>query len=117
MKNAIHTLLFLFPSLLRGEESSTLGGGNNLFQTALMLGVVFFFFYFILVRPESKKRRELERKKKGIEKGDGVITMGGFLGTVRQIREKTLIIALQGDAEMEIQKGAIIDVQKPEGKK
>ena len=39
-------------------------------------------FYLFLIRPQSQKAKEEERYRKGLQKGDRVMTSGGIHGTV-----------------------------------
>ncbi|MBO5214322.1 MAG: preprotein translocase subunit YajC [Clostridia bacterium] len=82
--------------LLLATDVATDGGASN--QTPLeslwgILGSVLSFaliivvFYFFLIRPQKKQQKETEKMRSSIEVGDQVTTIGGIVGTVRQIKD------------------------------
>jgi len=48
--------------------------------------------------PESKRRKQMQAFREGLKKGDKVITAGGIYGTVKEIKETTLLIEVDGNA-------------------
>ncbi len=71
--------------------------------------LMFVILYLLLIRPQQKKQRRHQQMLQSLKKGDRVITTGGFLATILNIKEKENIIVLQlaDKVKVEIQKGAI----------
>lgn len=67
-------------------ESGGGGGASNL-MTIGMLVLIVVFFYFFLIRPQKKQQKETEQMRSSITVGDQVTTIGGIVGTVRQIKD------------------------------
>ena len=44
-------------------------------------------FYFLLIRPQGQARKKHEGLLAALKKGDEVMTAGGILGTVKDIKE------------------------------
>ena len=70
------------------------GGGYSLF---IMLGLMILVLYFFMWRPESKRRKQMAQFRAGLKKGDKIITAGGIYGVVKEIKETTLLIEVDGN--------------------
>jgi preprotein translocase subunit YajC len=77
----------------------------------VMFGVV---FYLIAIRPQQKRAKEQANMLKAIKAGDKILTTGGIIGTVINVKEKTLSIR-SADSKMEITKSAIAEVTERSG--
>ena len=92
---------------------------------ANLLLLVFFIFilYFMLIRPQRKKDKADQAMRSSLEVGDEVITVGGVIGKVTKITDKTVVIETgSGRNKIEFLKTAISSVSKgdsakPESKK
>lgn len=69
--------------------------------------VMVFVFYFILIRPQAKQQKQQEQMRKGLDKGDNVVTTGGVVGIVLSVKERTLTIRSE-DTKLEILKSAVV---------
>ena len=58
----------------------------------IMIGLMILVLWLFMWRPESKRRKEMQKFREGLKKGDKVITAGGIYGTVKEIKERTLLI-------------------------
>jgi len=78
----------------------------------LLIGVI---FYFLLIRPqkaEEKKRLELLSK---LNKNDEVITSSGIHGTIVSVKDKTVILRVDDNVKIEMEKAAVVTVVKRQG--
>jgi len=87
-------------------------------QTGLMnLGLLLFFIlliYFMMIRPQRKRDKEVNEMRSGLTKGDEIVTIGGILGKIVQIKEDTVVINVgRGGTNIEILKTAVGSVSKP----
>ena len=71
-------------------------------------------FYFILIRPQSKKAKDHANMLKTIRRGDEVVTSGGIIGEVVNVKDKSLVVRSL-DAKFEVTKAAITDILKRSG--
>ena len=81
------------------------GGGYSLF---IMLGLMILVLYFFMWRPESKRRKQMAQFREGLKKGDKIITAGGIYGTVKEIKETTLLIEVDGNVTLRIDKNMVV---------
>ncbi len=67
-------------------------------------------FYLFIIRPQSQQRKKLAKMINNLKPGDKIITKGGIIGTISQIKENTLIIQLHDGTKIEILKHAVISM-------
>ena len=64
--------------------------------------------YFFMWRPERKRRKQMEQFRNGLKKGDKVITAGGIYGTVKEVNENSLLIEVDGNITLRVDKGMVV---------
>lgn len=82
----------------------------NLVPMALLIVV----FYLVLIRPQSKKAKEHAAMLKTIQRGDEVVTSGGVVGEVVNVKDRTVVVRSL-DAKFEVNKSAISEITKRSG--
>ena len=85
-----------------GQQS---GGGWSFW---LMIILMFVIMYFFMIRPQRKQQKELEKFRNELKKGDKVITAGGIYGTIGEIEEKTVLLKVDGEVKIRVDKGSIV---------
>ena len=58
--------------------------------------------------PESKRRKQMAQFRAGLKKGDKIITAGGIYGVVKEIKETTLLIEVDGNVTLRIDKNMVV---------
>ena len=74
----------------------------------IMLALIFLVMWFFMIRPQRKQQKELEAMRNSLKKGDKVITAGGIYGTVDEISDKTVLIKVDGDVKLRVDKGSLV---------
>jgi len=98
----------LFPVLAMGAPI-----GENAPEWAKMLNtmlfpvLIFVVFYFMLIRPQQKKQKETQKMLESLRSGDKVVTTSGILGTVTNVKEKTVIVRIADNVKVELLRSAI----------
>lgn len=64
-------------------------------------------FYFILIRPQMKAKKEQDRMVSSLKSGDEVVTSGGIMGTVAQVKEGSVMLKIADNVKIEIVKSHI----------
>lgn len=79
-----------------------------------LLPIVFIFgiFYFLLIRPQQKKQKEHEKMVSELNKNDEIVTNGGVHGTVVNVKDTTLILKIDENVKIEINKSAVTYLKK-----
>ena len=82
--------------------------GGEMTTTIVMLILMVGVFYFMLIRPENKRKKEAEQMRSAVKKGDEIVTIGGIVGTVVDVKEKNIVIETGADqVRIEFEKWAI----------
>ena len=82
-------------------------GGGDMFSMLVPLLAVGVVFYFMMVRPQQKERKKMDALRNALKKGDRVMTQGGIVAKVQQVRGNEIVLDLDGSARMTVIKGAI----------
>ena len=90
-------------------------GGNWSFW--VMIAVMIFIMYFFLWRPESKRRKEMQKFRDGLKSGDKVITAGGIYAVVKKVEDTTLLIEVDSNVTLRIDKNMVVAAPVPAEKK
>ena len=93
-------------TFLQETAAQPAAGGNMRFLIMMLL--IFVVMYFFMIRPQQKKQKEIAKFRNELKKGDKIVTIGGIYGTVDEIREKYVIIVVDGDVKLRVDKSAIV---------
>jgi preprotein translocase subunit YajC len=79
-----------------------------------LLPLVFIFgiFYFLLIRPQKTKEKEHQKLLAGLTKNDNIVTTGGIHGTIVNVKDKTIILRVDENVKLEVEKNCVAYVQK-----
>ena len=64
---------------------------NNILQTLGPLPIyvlIFAIIYFVMIRPQAKKQKEHNQMLDNLKRGDRVVTNGGIVGVIKNIKGK-----------------------------
>lgn len=75
-----------------------------------MLFVFIAIFYFLLIRPQSKRQKAQREMLSNLHKGDEVVTSGGVLGRISNIKDEFISLTIADGVEVKLQKHAIANV-------
>jgi preprotein translocase subunit YajC len=90
--------------------------GPSPLQTLVPMLALVGIFYFAMIRPQQKKAKDHAELLKTVRPGDKVVTSGGVVGTVVNVKEKEKTLTLRSaDAKMEITKSAIAEILERAG--
>jgi len=78
--------------------------------------LVFGVFYLLLIRPQQRKQRELQATIQQLKAGDRVITTGGVVGKITEVRDTSFLIRSADKTILEIARTAVAGVESEEAK-
>ena len=81
------------------------GGGWSMW---VMLILIFVVMWFFMIRPQRKQQKELEKFRNALKKGDKVVTIGGIYGTVDEIKDRTVLIKVDGDTKLKVDRNSLV---------
>ena len=74
----------------------------------VMMVLMIAIFYFMLIRPENKRKKEAEQMRSAVKKGDKIVTIGGIVGVVVDVKENKIVMETGADqVRIEFEKWAI----------
>jgi preprotein translocase subunit YajC len=91
-------------------------GGAGGFGFLLPMILVFGVFYLLLIRPQQRKQRELQATIQQLKAGDRVITTGGVVGKITEVRDTSFLIRSADKTILEIARTAVAGVDAEEAK-
>ena len=74
----------------------------------VMLILIFVVMWFFMIRPQRKQQKELEKFRNSLKRGDKVVTAGGIYGTVDEIKDRTVLIKVDGDVKLRVDKNSLV---------
>lgn len=83
------------------------GAQTNPIMSFLPLIIIFALFYLFLIRPQSKRQKEHREMVAALEKGQEIVTGGGVLGKVTDVRPSWVTVEVAEGIELKIQKSTI----------
>ena len=74
----------------------------------IMIGLMFLVMWLFMWRPEAKRRKQMQQFRDSLKKGDKIITAGGIYATVKEVKETTLLIEVDSDVTLRIDKNMVV---------
>ncbi|OFX88690.1 MAG: preprotein translocase subunit YajC [Bacteroidetes bacterium GWF2_33_16] len=90
--------------LLMGQPAQ----GQNPYQGFIMLLLIVVVFYFFMIRPQMKRQKDLRKFREALQKGDKVITTGGIYGRIDSIKDNYIMVEVDTNVKIKIDKSAIL---------
>ena len=71
-------------------------------------------FWLLIGMPQRRRRRQQEALIEELEPGDEVLTVGGLLGTVREVGEHEVVLEIATETRVRVAKSAVSGRIEPE---
>ena len=88
-------------------------GGTSLLWTLLPFVFIFGIFYFLVILPQKKQKKQLQDLIAELKMNDEVVTNGGVIGKIKEIKETSFVIQSAEKSFIEIGKSAVVG-KRPE---
>jgi preprotein translocase subunit YajC len=88
-------------------EATTTAAGSQSWMIWIWLAVIVVAFYFLLIWPQRKKNKESQQLLSGLQRGEEIVTIGGFHGRIKDVRDDVVIITIASGVDVKISKSAI----------
>ena len=89
------------------------GGGTSLIWTILPFVFIFGIFYFLVIMPQKKQKQQLQEMITQLKINDEVVTNGGIIGKIKEVKETSFIIQSAEKSFLEVGKSAVVG-RKPD---
>ncbi len=98
-------------NLLLFQDAAT--SGTSIIWTILPFVFIFGIFYFLVIMPQKKQKQQLQEMIAALKINDEVVTSGGIIGKIKEVKETSYIIQSAEKSFLEIGKSAVVG-KKPE---
>lgn len=75
----------------------------------LQVGAIGLVFYFLILRPQQAARKKHETLLQGLKKGDEIVTVGGIIAKVKDVKENRITIE-SGSSTLVVDRARIVKV-------
>ncbi len=82
-------------------------GQEGTFLSLLPLVLIFGVFYFLLIRPQNKRQKEHKELVANLAVGDEVVTGGGVLGKVTEVKDQFVHVQVAEGMVLKVQRHTI----------
>lgn len=90
------------------QEATQAQPKGSAFSSLFFILLLVLVFWLFFIRPQSKKAKEEKKFRDELQKGDKVVTIGGFHGKIVEVKESTVILSLAPNMEVEVEKTALV---------
>ncbi len=74
----------------------------------IMIGLMILVLWLFMWLPEAKRRKQMQAFRDSLKKGDKVVTAGGIYGVVKEIKETSLLIEVDSNVTLRIDKNMVV---------
>ena len=92
-------------------------GGGSIFSSMLIpLLLMGGIFYFLVIMPQRRQQKELQELIETLKIGEEVVTNGGLIGKIIEVRDTSFVIRSGDKSNIEVARTSVIG-KRPEGEK
>lgn len=89
-------------------QTQTAQQGGSMGSFLIMMVLIFVVMYFLMIRPQQKKQKELVKFRDSLQKGDKVVTVGGLYGTVVEIKDRIVLLEVDNNVKIRVDKSSLV---------
>lgn len=101
--------MFLLQAPAQQQQGSSWSG-------LIMILLIFVVFWLFFIRPQNKKQKEEQKFREALQKGDEVVTAGGIHGKIADVKETTVLLSIDTNVKIEVEKSMIMATPRPAAK-
>jgi preprotein translocase subunit YajC len=83
-------------------------GGGSLIVTFLPFIAIFAIFYFLVILPQRRQQQALKNMIAELKTGDEIVTNGGLIGKIIEVRDTSFIIRSADKSNVEIARTSVV---------
>ena len=112
------TVLFASAAAAFAADAPAAGGAQQSALGAFLPLIIFIgIFYLFILRPQKKRQKKHDTLVNGLQRGDKIITAGGFFGIIRDVKDDSVIVEIAEGLMARVLKGSISTKITPEAPK
>ena len=83
-------------------------GGTSLIWSLLPFVLIFGIFYVLVILPQKRQRQQLQEMITQLKINDEVVTNGGIIGKIKEVKDTSFIIQSAEKSFLEVGKSAVV---------
>ena len=83
-------------------------GGASLIWSLAPFVLIFGIFYFLVILPQKRQKQKLQDLISQLKINDEVVTNGGIIGTIKEVRDTSFIIQSAEKSFLEVGRQAVV---------
>ena len=100
-------ILFAQAAQEAAKPAAQQAGGMGMLVPMLL---IFAIFYFMMIRPQQRKEKDRRKMIDELRAGAKVVFAGGFIGTIKESREKTFLIEIASGVSVEVARASVTGI-------
>lgn len=100
-------ILFAQAAQEAAKPAAQQSGGMGMLVPMLL---IFAIFYFMMIRPQQRKEKDRRKMIDELRAGAKVVFAGGFIGTIKESREKTFLIEIASGVSVEVARASVTGI-------
>ena len=97
--------MFLLQTQAQPQGEPTFFQQYSFLILMILISVVMYFF---MIRPQQKKQKEVVKWRESLKKGDKIVTVGGIYGTVAEVKDTFLIVEIDANVRIRVDKSSVV---------
>lgn len=73
---------------------------------------IFVIMYLLILRPQKQREKEHQKLLSSLNRNDEIITSAGIHGTIVNVKDKTVIVRVDDNVKIEMEKSCVAYVKK-----
>lgn len=94
-------MIYLQAAAAQGQK-----GGSLSFLLVMVL--IFVVMWLLMIRPQQKRQKELQKFRNALETGQKIITAGGIYGTVKEVKDNYVLIEIDNNVHIRVDKSMVM---------
>jgi preprotein translocase subunit YajC len=93
------------------------GSAGSFLVTIFPFVLIFGVFYFLVIVPQRKRQRELQETIQQLKAGDRIVTTGGVIGVITQVKDSSLLLRSADKSILEVTRTAVAGLDQEQDSK
>ncbi|MDO5659037.1 MAG: preprotein translocase subunit YajC [Paracoccus sp. (in: a-proteobacteria)] len=86
------------------------GGGDFIGSFLVPMALLFAIMYFLILRPQQKRLREHRTLVEGLKRGDEVVTQGGLIGKVTDVKDNEINVEIAPGVKVRVVRATVAQI-------
>ena len=83
-------------------------GTGSLLRSLAPFVLIFGIFYFLVILPQNRQKQQLQDLISQLKINDEIVTNGGIIGTIKEVRDTSFIIQSAEKSFLEVGRQAVV---------